>query len=83
LKLEQIEEMMQLNESQIRKRSSMQAELRKILDEEEQYWFKRSDESWLLKGDNNTHEDYMLFLACNLHEILTITLKHKCLIQYR
>jgi hypothetical protein len=26
----------------------------KILDEEEMYWYKRSHENWLLKGDNNT-----------------------------
>jgi hypothetical protein len=25
-----------------------------ILDEEELYWFKRCNETWLLKGDNNT-----------------------------
>jgi hypothetical protein len=52
--LEQIEEMMHLNEAQLRKRSSLEAELMRILDEEEEYWFKRSHENWLLKGDNNT-----------------------------
>jgi hypothetical protein len=46
--------MMQLNESQLRKRSCLQAELMKILDEEEEYWFKRCHENWLLKGDKNT-----------------------------
>jgi hypothetical protein len=25
-----------------------------IFEEEELYWFKRSHENWLLKGDNNT-----------------------------
>jgi hypothetical protein len=26
----------------------------KLLDQEETYWFNRSHEQWLLKGDNNT-----------------------------
>jgi hypothetical protein len=32
----------------------MKTELLQILDEEELYWFKRCQENWLLKGDNNT-----------------------------
>jgi hypothetical protein len=32
----------------------MKMDLLQILDEEELYWFKRCQENWLLKGDNNT-----------------------------
>lgn len=35
-------------------RANLTTELLKILEEEELYWFKRSHETWLHKGDNNT-----------------------------
>lgn len=35
-------------------RAELHCELMKILEEDELYWFKRSHETWLLKGDNNT-----------------------------
>jgi hypothetical protein len=38
----------------IRLRNSLRAELMKILDDEELYWYKRCHEIWLLKGENNT-----------------------------
>jgi hypothetical protein len=39
---------------QIRRKNELKAELIKILDNEELYWYKRCHENWLLKGDNNT-----------------------------
>jgi hypothetical protein len=33
----------------------LKVELFKIMDEEELHWYKRSHESWLLKGNNNTY----------------------------
>jgi hypothetical protein len=37
------------------RKTCIQAELFKIMEEEELYWHKRSNENWLLKGDNNTN----------------------------
>jgi hypothetical protein len=37
-----------------KKRIDLKVELFQIMDEEELHWFKRSHETWLLKGDNNT-----------------------------
>jgi hypothetical protein len=54
MQLEIMEEINTLIEQQVRKRMLLNAELMKILDEEEAYWFKRGHESFLLKGDNNT-----------------------------
>jgi hypothetical protein len=51
--LEQMEEVNMLDGDQIRKKSLLMYELLKML-EEELYWFKRCNKSWLLKGDNNT-----------------------------
>jgi hypothetical protein len=53
MKLENMEEMGQLSETRIRKKNALKVELLKILGEEE-YWYKRSHENWLLKGDSNT-----------------------------
>jgi hypothetical protein len=53
-KLENIEEVAPLDNEQIRQRMTLKAELFQILDEEELFWFKRSHERWLLKGDNST-----------------------------
>jgi hypothetical protein len=55
MQLEIMEEINTLIEQQVRKRMLLNAELMKILDEEEAYWFKRGHESFLLKGDNNTN----------------------------
>jgi hypothetical protein len=52
--LEQKEEESTLNEKQIRGRCTLLAELYKMLEEEELYWFRRCHEKWLLQGDNNT-----------------------------
>jgi hypothetical protein len=54
MKLELMEESGSLTESQIKMRNALKIELMKILEEEETYWFKRSHENWLLKGDSNT-----------------------------
>jgi hypothetical protein len=54
LVLEQIEESNPLDMDNIRKRCTHMVELLKMLEEEELHWFKRSHETWLLKGDNNT-----------------------------
>jgi hypothetical protein len=51
--LEEMEEINPVNMDQIR-RNELKAELMKILDNEELYWYKRCHETWLLKGDNNT-----------------------------
>jgi hypothetical protein len=48
-----MEEVNMLDGDQIRKKSLLMSKLLKML-EEEHYWFKRCNESWLLKGDNNT-----------------------------
>ena len=52
--MEGLEETNPLSEFQLKKRCDLQVELLKILEDEELYWFKRSHETWLLKGDNNT-----------------------------
>jgi hypothetical protein len=49
-----IDDVRTLSSDQIRKGGILKAELLKILDEEELYWFKRCHETWLLKVDNNT-----------------------------
>lgn len=43
-----------LTNLEIMERMHLQTELLNILDIEELYWFKRSHETWLLKGDRNT-----------------------------
>jgi hypothetical protein len=53
-KLEEMEESSPLQDDMIRCRMQVKLELFTILDEEELYWFKRCNETWLLKGDNNT-----------------------------
>jgi hypothetical protein len=52
--LELMEEMGSLNLEQSKKRIDLTAELYQILEEEELVWYKRSHETWLLKGDLNT-----------------------------
>jgi hypothetical protein len=38
----------------MKERMDLTVELYHIMEEEELIWFKRSHETWLLKGDNNT-----------------------------
>jgi hypothetical protein len=51
--LEQIEEIGNLSETQIRNRFIWKIELLTMMEEEERYWFQRCHETWLLQGDNN------------------------------
>jgi hypothetical protein len=52
--IERMEEESILPPTLLDMKSFIQAELFKLLEEEELYWHKRSNENWLLKGDNNT-----------------------------
>lgn len=51
--LEELEEIQTLSDAQMARRSQLQSELATLLEEEEEYWHKRSNETWLLKGDNS------------------------------
>jgi hypothetical protein len=53
-KMEELEESAPLSDDQVVYKKKMMIELQGILDDEELYWFKRTHETWLLKGDNNT-----------------------------
>jgi hypothetical protein len=44
----------------IRRAIDLKVELFKIMEEEELHWFKRSHETWLLKGDNNIEFFYRI-----------------------
>ena len=59
--LEAQEELATLSFNQMMEKSNLLCELMGILEEEELYWFKRSHETWLHKGDNNT--DYFHWIA--------------------
>jgi hypothetical protein len=52
--IERLEEETILPTILLDRKTCLQAELLKIMEEEELYWHKRSNENWLLKGDNNT-----------------------------
>ena len=52
--LESIEESQDLSPNQLLRKSDIQVMLLKMYEEEELYWHQRSNERWLLKGDNNT-----------------------------
>jgi hypothetical protein len=52
--LEKKEEEGMLSSVLLDRKTFIQSEMMKILEEEELYWHKRSNENWLLKGDNNT-----------------------------
>jgi hypothetical protein len=52
--LEEAEESGSLSDDQLRVRMVLTTELYHIMEEEELVWLKRSHETWLLKGDNNT-----------------------------
>ena len=53
-KLEKREESSSLPADLLDKKTFIQTELQKLLEEEEEYWHKRSNLNWLLQGDNNT-----------------------------
>ena len=59
--LEIEEEISSLSYNQHVLRSNLRSDLLHILEKEELYWFKRSHENWLHKGDNNT--DYFHRIA--------------------
>jgi hypothetical protein len=52
--IEEIEEENILTPAHLDRKYFIQAELSRLLEEEELYSHKRSNENWLLKGDNNT-----------------------------
>jgi hypothetical protein len=52
--LEQKEEENMLSPGLLDRKTLIQTELMRLLEEEELYWHKRSNTNWLLKGDNNT-----------------------------
>lgn len=52
--LEECEENSALSASQLEIKAWLLYENYKLLDQEEIYWYERSHETWLLKGDNNT-----------------------------
>lgn len=53
-KLEIMEEEESLPLNLLERKSFVQKELVKFLEEEESYWHRRANSNWLLKGDNNT-----------------------------
>ncbi|CAN6218645.1 unnamed protein product [Urochloa humidicola] len=54
-KLETLEEESCLSSWLLERKTFVQTEIQKSLEEEELYWHKRSNSNWLLKGDNNTY----------------------------
>jgi mannosylglycoprotein endo-beta-mannosidase len=52
--LEKQEEELRLSADLLNRKTFIQTELLRLLEEEEAYWHKRSNSMWLLKGDNNT-----------------------------
>jgi hypothetical protein len=52
--LEKEEEVRSLDADKLNRKTFIQSELLRLLEEEESYWHKRSNSMWLLKGDNNT-----------------------------
>jgi hypothetical protein len=54
MKLEKREEESSLSAALLERKTQIQTELLKLLEEEELYWHKRSNLNWLLKGDSNT-----------------------------
>jgi hypothetical protein len=53
--IEEVEEGNILTPTLLGRKYFIQTELSRLLEEEELYWHKRSNENWLLKGDNNTN----------------------------
>lgn len=52
-KLEKIEEETILNAECLERKTFIQTELLRLMEEEKSYWHKRSNSIWLLKGDYN------------------------------
>lgn len=52
--LERKEEEEILTSTSLDRKTFIQTELLRLTEEEELYWHKRSNENWLLQGDNNT-----------------------------
>jgi hypothetical protein len=52
--IEKKEEEENLTVIMLRRKNFIQTELWRVLEEEEIYWHKRSNQNWLLQGDNNT-----------------------------
>jgi hypothetical protein len=52
--LELFEEDIGLTSDQIERKTWLLVEILKSLEQEELYWYERSHEPWLLKGDSNT-----------------------------
>jgi cytochrome c-type biogenesis protein CcmH/NrfG len=52
-KIEKLEEEVTLDAENLERKSFIQTELLRLLEEEESYWRKRSNSTWLLKGDCN------------------------------
>ena len=54
LLIEQHEENQCLDLSQLQRKIEVHTKILKILDDEEQYWYKRAHATWLHQGDHNT-----------------------------
>ena len=52
--LEKIEEEVSLDAEKLDRKTFIQTELLRLMEEEESYWHKRANSMWLLKGDSNT-----------------------------
>lgn len=52
-KLEKQEEEGNLSTEKLERKTFIHTELLRLSEEEEMYWHKRSNNMWLLKGDNN------------------------------
>jgi 4-hydroxyphenylpyruvate dioxygenase-like putative hemolysin len=52
--IEKEEEEGSLTATMLRRKNFIQTEFLRALKEEEMYWHKRSNQNWLLQGDNNT-----------------------------
>ena len=73
--MEIVEENGPLSSSQLMRRADLKCELLSILEEEELYWFKRSHETWLHKGDNNTEYFHRIANGRKRKKILSSTSK--------
>jgi hypothetical protein len=60
LDLEILEEKGALDDDQHRKKVEMTIELHQILENENLYWYKRSHETWLLKGGGGTIHNFFI-----------------------
>ena len=60
LALEILEEDELINSEKVLRKVALKCEVMKLLEDEELHWFKRSHETWLCKGDNNTEYFYII-----------------------